>query len=294
MDLTQIRYFLAVARELNFTRAAEACNVTQPALTRAVQRLEEELGGPLLLRERALTQLTELGRVMLPLLQQTVDAAEAVREGAAGFARKDTPKPLRLGIERCLPIRALLPLLREVVGHVAEAELSLVEDAPDPLAEALLRGDLDAALLPEIHELPERLARWPLWTQHIGVLLPERHPLALREEVSPEELAGEALIEPAAAGAAAALRKLAGGGAARLAAHRAGASEAGLESLVALGLGLSLTPAERPETPGCVVRRLGDPAAAQSVMLAVPAGRPMNPAVSAFVKLARARRWEAA
>ena len=50
MDLTQIRYFLALARTLNFTRAAEACNVTQPALTRSIQRLEEELGGPLLLR----------------------------------------------------------------------------------------------------------------------------------------------------------------------------------------------------------------------------------------------------
>ena len=55
MDLTQIRYFLALAQTLNFTRAAEACHVIQPALTKSIQRLEEELGGPLLLRERALT-----------------------------------------------------------------------------------------------------------------------------------------------------------------------------------------------------------------------------------------------
>lgn len=294
MDLTQIRYFLAVARELNFTRAAEACNVTQPALTRAVQRLEEELGGPLLLRERALTQLTVLGRLMLPLLQQTVDAAEAVRQGATGFARKDAPKPLRVGIERWLPIRALLPLLREVVSHVSEVELSLIEDAPDPLADFLLRGELDAALLSETHELPERLSRWPLWTQRIGVLLPERHPLALQAEVAPDDLAGEAMLEPAAAGAAAVLRHLAGGAYAPRAAHTAGASMSGIEALVALGLGLTLTSADRPDMPGCVVRPLRSEAAAQAVMLAVPAGRPMNPAVSAFVKLARARRWETA
>ncbi len=73
MDPTQIHYFLALARTLNFTRAAEACNVTQHALTKSIQRLEEELGGPSLLRERALTQLTPLGRAMLPLLEQARD-----------------------------------------------------------------------------------------------------------------------------------------------------------------------------------------------------------------------------
>jgi DNA-binding transcriptional LysR family regulator len=68
MELFQVRYFLALSKTLNFTRAAEACNVTQPALTRAIQRLEEELGGALLYRERSLTQLTELGKVILPHL----------------------------------------------------------------------------------------------------------------------------------------------------------------------------------------------------------------------------------
>ena len=62
MEMHQIRYFLAVAETLNFTRAAEKCNVTQPALTRAIQKLEEELGGLLLRRERSLTHLSDLGR----------------------------------------------------------------------------------------------------------------------------------------------------------------------------------------------------------------------------------------
>jgi Bacterial regulatory helix-turn-helix protein, lysR family len=62
----QVRYFLALARTLNFTRAAEQCNVTQPTLTKAVQKLEQELGGALIHRERQLTQLTELGKMILP------------------------------------------------------------------------------------------------------------------------------------------------------------------------------------------------------------------------------------
>ena len=68
MELHQVRYFVALARSMNFTRAAEHCNVTQPALTKAIQKLEYELGGPLVFRERQLSQLTDLGKLMLPML----------------------------------------------------------------------------------------------------------------------------------------------------------------------------------------------------------------------------------
>ena len=78
MEFHQVRYFLALCTTLNFTRAAEACNVTQPALTRAIQRLEEEFGGPLFQRERSLTQLTELGRLMRPLMEQTLAALKEI------------------------------------------------------------------------------------------------------------------------------------------------------------------------------------------------------------------------
>jgi DNA-binding transcriptional LysR family regulator len=70
MEMHQVRYFLAVADALNFTRVAEHCNVSQPALTRAIQQLEEELGGLLLRRERKLTHLTDFGRLIAPHLRQ--------------------------------------------------------------------------------------------------------------------------------------------------------------------------------------------------------------------------------
>ncbi len=69
MEMQQIRYFLMLSKTLNFTRAAEACNVSQPALTRAMQLLEAELGGDLIRRERGNSHLTALGQRMLPLLQ---------------------------------------------------------------------------------------------------------------------------------------------------------------------------------------------------------------------------------
>ena len=72
MEMHQIRYFLAVERERNFSRAADHCNITQPALTRAIQKLEEEVGGPLFDRRPGRIELTELGRTLLPRLQNAI------------------------------------------------------------------------------------------------------------------------------------------------------------------------------------------------------------------------------
>ena len=85
MEMHQVRYFLAVARVLNFTRAADECNVTQPSLTRAIKQLEAELGGDLFRRERPAAQLTELGQRMHPLLKQCYEAATGARELASSF-----------------------------------------------------------------------------------------------------------------------------------------------------------------------------------------------------------------
>src|SRR5262249_39280010 len=97
MEMHQIRYFLAVCENLNFTRAAEACNVTQPALTRAVQKLEEELGGLLLHRERNHIRLTEFGQAMRPHLQNILSNTESATTTAKSFLTLEDA-PLRLGV----------------------------------------------------------------------------------------------------------------------------------------------------------------------------------------------------
>ncbi|MEI9987673.1 MAG: LysR family transcriptional regulator [Aliidongia sp.] len=85
MELTEIRYFLALSRTLNFTRAAEQCNVSQPALTRAIRKMEEELGGLLFSRERNNTHLTELGRLIQPHLAEVAAQTGAVRANGGAF-----------------------------------------------------------------------------------------------------------------------------------------------------------------------------------------------------------------
>ncbi len=85
MDIHHIRYFLAVCETRNFTRAAERCNVTQPALSRAIQQLEDEVGGLLFRRERNLTHITDLGALLRPRFQQIVDELSGVRQEASQF-----------------------------------------------------------------------------------------------------------------------------------------------------------------------------------------------------------------
>ena len=88
MEMHQVRYFLAVAEELNFTRASDKCNVTQPSLSRAIKLLEEELGGPLFRRERKSTHLTDLGNMVRPHLQSVYDHSILAKAPVARLREK--------------------------------------------------------------------------------------------------------------------------------------------------------------------------------------------------------------
>ena len=119
MEMQQIRYFLTLARTLNFTRAAEECHVTQPALTRAIQALEAELGGELMRRERQNSHLTELGQRMLPLMQQCIDNADqAVRLAKA--IRSNTVVSLELGLRDGIPLEPFVTHLMELARAFPE------------------------------------------------------------------------------------------------------------------------------------------------------------------------------
>src|ERR1700743_1464472 len=89
MELHEIRYFLALSKAHSFTKAAEQCNVSQPALTRAIRQMEDELGGPLFMRERNNTNLTHLGRLLEPHLIEVFTRTEAAKETATRFLRLD-------------------------------------------------------------------------------------------------------------------------------------------------------------------------------------------------------------
>ena len=113
-----------MARSLNFTRAAEECNVTQPSLTRAIQKLEEEFDGPLFRRERSRTHLTDLGRQMLPHLERSYEAAQAAKVLAREIGEAQVT-PLTLGVAHTIENDVLDAVIAETGAGLPGFELTL-------------------------------------------------------------------------------------------------------------------------------------------------------------------------
>ena len=286
MELTQVRYFVTLCRLLNFTRAAEACNVTQPALTRAIQRLEDELGGALLYRERNLTQLTELGRAMRPHLEAMLEAAEAARQAARARAGPDVASPLRIGLGPAISAAHVTRAVRGLVRLYPEISVYFEEAGPAVLAEAMLADMLDCALLPGDSALPERLNRWKVAEERCQVVLPGDHPLALRDGLTAADLAGETLLfGERCGGFAHRLRGLCGG---RFIERPCGGSWVQMLDLVRAGLGLALLPDGLALGADLAGRPLTEPSLQRAILLTLVAGRPHRAVVANLVKLCRA------
>lgn len=111
MEMQQVRYFVTLAEELNFTRAAERCHVSQPALTRAIRLLEAEFGGQLFNRERSRTHLSELGRMVLPHLREIYARADQAKREASELVDL-TRASLRLGLMCTIAPASLLGLIK--------------------------------------------------------------------------------------------------------------------------------------------------------------------------------------
>ena len=140
MEMQQIRYFIALAQTLNFTRAADACNVTQPALTRAIKQLEGELGGDLIRRERGNSHLTELGRRMLPLMQQCYDAAMSARSLARAVKSSDVA-PLSVAVSRTVNMTTFVGPLSQMFAAYPGAQLKIRRGNAAELSTMLKEGD---------------------------------------------------------------------------------------------------------------------------------------------------------
>src|SRR5215510_1059983 len=139
MEMHQVRYFLAAVSELNFTKAADKCNVSQPSLTRAIKQLEAELGGDLFRRERPQAQLTELGQRMLPLLRQCYESALGARSLASAIKGGEVGA-LELALSHTIDLRILLPHLLELQQVFNRLELKLVRGTGSEVAELLKAG----------------------------------------------------------------------------------------------------------------------------------------------------------
>ncbi len=194
MEMHQVRYFLAVARELNFTRAAESCNVAQPSLTRAIKQLEDELGGELFRRERTLSHLTELGQRMLPMLQQCYDSALNAKSLAQSI-RSGAIAPLPIAVSTTINIMLLISFLTELVRVLPGLELRFHRGSNADVAEFLKKGEAEVAVAGPLDASWGRLDSWPLFSEPYRLAVGKSHPLAARPQpVNPQVLRVEHLL----------------------------------------------------------------------------------------------------
>jgi LysR family transcriptional regulator, hydrogen peroxide-inducible genes activator len=192
MTLTELRYIVAVAREKHFGRAAEACFVSQPTLSVAVKKLEEELDVKIFERGSNEVSVTPLGEDIVRQAQSVIEQASAIKE-IAKRGKDPLAGALRLGIIYTIGPYLLPDLVKHAIDLFPQMPLMLQENFTVKLLEMLRTGELDAAIMAE--PFPDTgLAIAPLYDEPFVVAVPATHALAKRTSISSTELKQETML----------------------------------------------------------------------------------------------------
>ncbi len=192
MTLTELRYVVTLARERHFGRAAERCHVSQPTLSVAVKKLEDELGIPLFERSKNSIRVTETGKRIIEQAQRVLDQVGVIRDMAQD-GKNQLNAPLKVGAIYTIGPYLFPHLLPELRRAAPEMPLYIEENYTATLRQKLRQSELDAIIIALPFEEPE-VVTLPLYDEPFVVLLPGGHPLTGRESLTAEELAQEQLL----------------------------------------------------------------------------------------------------
>ncbi|WP_263146743.1 LysR substrate-binding domain-containing protein [Pseudomonas sp. RIT-PI-AD] len=293
IDFRQLRYFVALAEQLHFGRAARRLNLTQPPLSRQIAALEAELGTPLLIRNSRNVTLTPAGQRFHRHARQLLGDLDAAVRDTRSVALGEHGR-LALGFTMLAAWNVLPPLLKHYTAAHPRVELALEEVLPRDLLQALLDGRVDVGLS-FAGPLPEALRYQPLYREALCVALPREHPLSACEPVAVGDLRQEAFIAFPQATAPSLYRALMAccrdnGFEPRIALETH--MQQTIVNLVAEGLGVALVPdsMRKLQLPGVVFRALDASPLVEQGML-WHAGND-NPCLPDLLACARARPGE--
>jgi DNA-binding transcriptional LysR family regulator len=295
MEMQQVRYFLAVAKTLNFTRAAEACNVTQPALTRAIKQLEDELGGELIRREGRLSHLTDLGTRMLPLLTQCYESALNAKALAAKVRSGDVAT-LAVGVSLTLDVSLLLAALAELQRAFPGLQLMIRRGSGADVAEWLKSGEIELAFGGPLGESWDRLDCWPMFTEAFDLVVAQDHELAKVNDMDLQvELIGKErlLLHAFQDGSEITPASLEAAGIRVEDAHQVNCNQ-DLETLVQAKFGVAVLPASTLRTAGLMHLPCPGLDLRRTVAIYSIAGRARSREAGALLNLVRAADWNSA
>ncbi|QJC57875.1 Hydrogen peroxide-inducible genes activator [Polaromonas vacuolata] len=192
MTLTELKYIVAVARERHFGKAADACHVSQPTLSVAIKKLEEELQVKLFERSANEITITPLGEEIVRQAQSVLEQADAIRE-IAKRGKDPLSGALRLGVIYTIGPYLLPDLVRQVIARTPQMPLMLQENFTVKLIDQLRNGEIDCAILAE--PFPDNnLAIAPLYDEPFMAAVPSGHRLAARDSITAEEIKKETML----------------------------------------------------------------------------------------------------
>ena len=194
MDFNQIRYFLALAQTLNFTRAAERCFVSQPALTQAIKRLEDELGGELITRDGRSSELTSLGQNLRGYFEQ-IDRTRQLVGATALAVNQGEIAELNIGLMCTVGPRLLATMLDAFQVEHPSISLVLHDVTPPSINDLLLSGGLDAVICARHGERQAQLRYIKLYEEPIGVAFGPDHEFSERDSIVLNDLINERYID---------------------------------------------------------------------------------------------------
>jgi DNA-binding transcriptional LysR family regulator len=291
MEMHQVRYFLAVAQALNFTRAAEECHVAQPSLTRAIKLLEAELGGDLFRRERPVAMLTPLGERMFPLLRQCYDSAQSARALAATI-NEGKVGALKLAVSSSIDLRLILPHISELRKNFSEVELKIQRGTGPQILEFLKSGDAELAVGTSIGEAWERLDSWKLFHESFDMVFSRSHRLSNEAAIELEDLKPERFLLCSHCEKGGDLAEILRSKGLNADHRHEVSSDQDLVALLEANIGIGFLP-RSVNTPASLVRTMiKGLELRRDVCLYGVAGRHRTPIAATFAKMLRAANWQ--
>jgi LysR family hydrogen peroxide-inducible transcriptional activator len=186
--------FSGAEQDAEFHRGGGGLQASQPALTRAIQKMEDELGGLLFSRERNNIHLTELGRLMEPNLREVMERTQAAKESASSFLCLDSVH-LRVGVMCTIgPIR-FVTFLSQFRAENPGVEITLVEHVSAQLSDMLAKGEIDVAVMASPEEFAAPLQAQPLYGEKFAIACSAGHPFARKNAVRMAEMDGQHYLQ---------------------------------------------------------------------------------------------------
>ena len=293
MELYQIRYFLAVTDTMNFTRASERSFVSQPALTKAIQRLEETIGGRLFDRTKNSVQLTDLGRAMLPNFRQIYEGANQAREQARRMTR-ERKQSVRVGVMCTIDFHQVLPGFVESQEGRSAVDLSFREGNLEGLTDALDQGDVDVGIMCSPYDIPKRFKATALFSEHYVLAIGDDHRFNGRSEVEMAELHRERYCERMQCEFSSYIERLLDARGIALEVVQQSSREDWIQAFVRANFGVAFMPVSIAEAASLAYVHPADCPIVREVNVLVQAERPVTPAQQAVIDSLAAHDWSRA